>query len=358
MAQNYSGVPSGPLSAYLGVRETNRQAGLEELQEAGVLQKLAMQREEQRELNELKGVVAKAGGNPQRAVEALLKAGTPKSIALAAQLRGMLPKPAEPFTLAPGAQRRGPGGELIAEAPFKPEAPLSDLGKLRADLQAGRITQQEFNDKAKFLTTRQAAVNVYSGGLTPAIDEGGNPVFVQSSGREDVLPRVVPGVRPPPSAAEKKATLSAAEEAATLAAIEDRTKRMADIINKNYGVVGPAGTVRRLYETGVGMVPGLETAPSPATDYKNETGLLLADVRKMVEKDPNLSNQERQNLMETMGAGTIQNPGSAIRALAAVSDYVKRKKGVSDKQFEVGKVYRDSKGNRARYKGNGQWENL
>jgi hypothetical protein len=61
-------------------------------------------------------------------------------------------------------------------------------------------------------------------------------------------------------------------------------------------------------------------------DYQNNLRLLLADVRKVVEKDPNLSNQERQALYESLGGGTFQTPGSALRALNNVMEFVERKK--------------------------------
>jgi hypothetical protein len=66
--------------------------------------------------------------------------------------------------------------------------------------------------------------------------------------------------------------------------------------------------------------------PTPALDYQNDLRLLLADVRKVIEKDPNLSNQERQNLYETLGGGTFQTPGSAFRTLNNVLEYMENKK--------------------------------
>lgn len=66
MAQGYAGIPPGPLSAYLGVREANRQAGLEELQGAGVLQKLAMQAEAQQRANEYRARIAGAQTDKER----------------------------------------------------------------------------------------------------------------------------------------------------------------------------------------------------------------------------------------------------------------------------------------------------
>ena len=135
---SYAGIPPGPLSAYLGVRETNRAGGLQDLQEVGAVQGLLARIRDEQEINQLKGVMQQAGGDPQKAVQALLASGTPKAIALAAQLKGLMPKPAEPFTLAPGAQRFSPEGKVVAAAPVKPE-PFSLVPGGRRFDESGRV---------------------------------------------------------------------------------------------------------------------------------------------------------------------------------------------------------------------------
>lgn len=97
--------------------DRNQQRGMGNLQQAGALQGILAKVQAQQEEQELRGVLSQSGGDPAKAVQALLQAGTPKALGLAAQLKGMMPKPAEPFTLAPGAQRYGADGALVAEAP-------------------------------------------------------------------------------------------------------------------------------------------------------------------------------------------------------------------------------------------------
>ena len=74
----------------------------QELAQAGALQKLYQNQQTMRTSQEdrartaqdeaqLKSVMDATGGDPQRAIEALLKAGTPKSIELASKLKGLLP---------------------------------------------------------------------------------------------------------------------------------------------------------------------------------------------------------------------------------------------------------------------------
>ena len=353
MAQGYAGIPPGPLSAWLGVRDANEARGAQELQQVGAVQGLLARMRDEQEINQLKGVVQQAGGNPEKAVQALLAHGTPKSLALAAQLKGLLPKPAESFTLAPGAQRFGPaGGAPIASATAAP-SPISRLIAERDALPLNDPRRKALDDAITKATTHSPGVQVnYPGssgfGVNPNTGQQGH----WSLGKDGQVRW--DNIQPIPSPSDIKDKRAKLEEVAVIADIEARTKKMASILSSNYGVVGPAGMVRRGAEALLGAVPGAANMPTPAIDYKNETGLLLADVRKMVEKDPNLSNQERANLLETMGAGTIQTPGSALRALSAVSKYVSRKKG--GQAFNVGQVYEDAKGNKARYKADGTWE--
>ena len=115
---------------YLAKRQQNQQAELGELQQASGLMGILKNIQAQQEQQQLKGVLAQAGGDPAKAVVALLQAGTPQSIELASKLKGMMPKPAEPYTL--GNQRRGPNNELLAEAPMRPQE-QSPLARAQAE---------------------------------------------------------------------------------------------------------------------------------------------------------------------------------------------------------------------------------
>ena len=121
---------------------------------------------------------------------------------------------------------------------------------------------------------------------------------------------------PPESADAAKARREAEQASNTAASVRERIDKMGRLIQGGSitgGVVGPLGIAGRAVETAQGVVQ--PSAPTPAIDYQNELRLLQSDVRKMVEKDPNLSKDEREALYETLGGGTLQTPGSAIRAL-------------------------------------------
>ena len=72
---------------------------------------LAGQRSQQEE-EELKGVVSQAGGDPERAIKALLASGKPKAIELATKLRGLVPKPGLQPIGAGGAYTPATGGMI------------------------------------------------------------------------------------------------------------------------------------------------------------------------------------------------------------------------------------------------------
>jgi hypothetical protein len=204
---------------------------------------------------------------------------------------------------------------------------IIQLMKQRDALPEGHPDRGILDAAIKKASEHQAPVNVYSGSLVAGVDDKGNPVFVQPSGRPDTPPRIVPGVRPPPpkpTAEDVKGSRDQAALEATTTSVRNRIKAMQDKLQSNAYIVGIGGAARRGVEAVGGIaVPDM---PTPALDYQNDLRLLLADVRKVIEKDPNLSNQERQNLYETLGGGTFQTPGSAFRTLNNVLEYMENKK--------------------------------
>ena len=205
-------------------------------------------------------------------------------------------------------------------------SPLARLIAERDALPTGDPRRAAYDDAITKQSTHQAPVNIYSGSLTAGVDDKGNPVFVQPSGRPDTPPRVVTGVRPPPPPADKRAERELVETATTIESVRARVSRMSSLIQQNQAVVGPAGMARRYGEAAMGIVPGAGNMPTPALDYENEKNLMIADVRKLIEKDPNLSNQERETLSRTLGGGTLQTPGSAVRTLNNVLNFIEGKK--------------------------------
>ena len=334
----------------LGQQDAERRT-LGQLQREGTLAQLQemqmrgdVQREDMAERRTLAGLLAQTGGDVSRAIPALVQRGTPQSIALAAKLKGLTAKP-EGQPIGSGGLRL-PDGTIVPPA-ARPTAPTaSPIAKLIAERDAlpeNDPRRKLYDNAITRQTTHQPSVNVYSGSLTAAVDAAGNPVFVQPSGRPGVDPRVVPGVRPPPSPAAVKAAAGRAEQEATVESIRARVNRMSGLIQGNTGIVGPAGIARRMGETAAGVVaPGV---PTPAIDYENEKNLMVADIRKMIEKDPNLSNRERETLSQTLGGGTMQTPGSAVRTLNNVLQFIEGKKLRGPGRSAGGRLRFDANGN-------------
>lgn len=75
------------------------------------------------------------------------------------------------------------------------ETPLTDIAKLNADLQKGRISPQEHAMAMKKATTHGAGVTVGLMAPQQGVDESGNPVFFQPSkggGPAQIIPNVAP----------------------------------------------------------------------------------------------------------------------------------------------------------------------
>ncbi len=218
------------------------------------------------------------------------------------------------------------------------------------------------------IAAHSPAVNVYSGSLTPGIDTAtGKPIYVQGSGRPDVPPRKVEGVVPPEAAGVRKEDQKKAEDAATYHSIDKQITELADIVSKTQGkftgATGIGGLIRRTGETIVGNVVNPDI-PTPALDAAAKKELLVANLRKKM-ADANMSKADKEALDTAMGGITSMSAtkGSTLRALENLRGFVRDKylmnprtgKGGGDK-FEVGKVYKDSQGNRAKYLGSGKWE--
>ena len=239
-------------------------------------------------------------------------------------------------SVAPGHQLVNEKGEVLytapAEAP-KPES-MPEIVRLQnylKNLPANDPHRAPIEARIKLLTERpgpQAVVNMPPTSGTFQGPDGKFYIFrVGKDGKTEAVPIQTSSgdpLRPPETPAERTARADAAAQESTLEGARSRINKMVSLIQGNTGIVGPAGMVRRVGETAAGVVA--PDIPTPALDFENEKSLLLADVRKLIEKDPNLSNQERQALYQTLGSGTFQTPGSAIRALNNVIGFMENKK--------------------------------
>lgn len=314
------------LAGYLAQQQGAQQQESVQLQQAGQVIGLQQALRQQAEADQLKKMLAASGGDVEKAMAAAIQSGNLAGAAKLAPIVEARRKGTQGQAIGAGGLRM-PDGTIIPPATKPKEFAPPELQRLQeylGGLPVGDPRRGPVEQRIKMLGERAGGVNVYSGSLVAGIDDKGNPVFVQPSGRPGVDPRVVPGVRPPPNAAAVKASKAEAEDQSTIDSVRQRVMSMSQKIQGNSGIVGPAGIVRRMGETAAGVIS--PDVPTPAIDYQNDMRLLVADVRKLVEKDPNLSNAERQNMYEMLGGGTFQTPGSAIRTLNNVLGFVENKK--------------------------------
>lgn len=297
--------------------------------------------QEQEEHAQLRSVMQQTQGDPQKAITALLASGTPQSIALASKLKGLVAKPEDslfakpkiedftPESRARFMQTRNPADLVRMPQEPKQEAnpEIVKLGNLLQTLPAGHPMRGPVEARIKMLTERAPGVTVNmpaSSDLMQLPDGTFARVRIGKNGQVETIP--LGNARPPLTPAERKAEGEQVEGQATVESVRARVAKMASLIQGGAmagGVVGPLGIASRVGETVTGAV---SNTPTPAIDFKNEQALLLADVRKMVEKDPNLSKDERERLYETLGGGIMQTPGSSIRTLNNVLSYVENKR--------------------------------
>src|SRR3990172_5392463 len=79
MAQSYAGIPPGPLSAYLGVRQANEQAGMQDVQAATQIQGLLARAQAQKLQEQFRAEMASAQ-TPDQQLAIAMKYGAPDDI--------------------------------------------------------------------------------------------------------------------------------------------------------------------------------------------------------------------------------------------------------------------------------------
>lgn len=200
-----------------------------QLQQMGALQGILAKQQKAQQQQELKGVLSRvaqqAGGDPAKMGPLLLQTGHPELMQLGQR---MLPKAAEGFTLAPGAQRFGPDGKVIAQVAAKP------------DKQPEIIQMTELFNTLPEGDPRKAI-------LKKAID-------AKTFGREEAI-RLAASLRPAPQAPQP------------------RNLQLTTDANGNQLIVNADGTTRPLTaEDGSGVKKSV-AADKPMTEFQGKAAL-------------------------------------------------------------------------------------
>lgn len=104
------------ITSYRGREAQMNAAPAQELAQMGALQGILARAQAAQEQKQLQGVIQQAGGDPAKAVQALIASGNPKAIEIAARLQSAMPKPDR-------GQPIGSGGLLMPDRTVIPPAP-------------------------------------------------------------------------------------------------------------------------------------------------------------------------------------------------------------------------------------------
>ena len=166
LLQMGSGLMSGPSMTPISLGQSIGKAGMQGLQayqqaqqanQQAQLYQMKVDEAKRQEAERAKVEAAKAElmKNPEFAKLApFIQAGLP----MTAALDHVMPKPTERKPMVVGKSLVDPATrEVLYTDPDKPKGPQSDLGKLKADMDAGLITPQEYQQKYAKLTTHAPA---------------------------------------------------------------------------------------------------------------------------------------------------------------------------------------------------------
>ena len=107
---------------YLQKQALNREQEAHDLKQTVGQMGLLAQMQQQQEMAALKPIMQQAGGDPRKAIQALLASGNPAAIALAAKLHSFVPAPKEEIVVPPGSTVLGPDRQPRFTAPERPAA--------------------------------------------------------------------------------------------------------------------------------------------------------------------------------------------------------------------------------------------
>jgi len=330
------------LTGYETARQGNLQADSTNIQQAGALQKLFAQQQAVQQERELQQVVAQAGGDPERAMKALLASGRPQAIELAAKLKGLMPKHAEPQSIGSGGLRlpdgtivppqlrpeqpkpqsigsgglRLPDGTVVPPAarPDSPESnkPMTDFGRLNADLKAGRITKEQYDAATRRIGTSSDKAS------------------------DDVVNAIAQGRMQMPTGFALRSPYW-----------QDVIERVAKV-NPSFdaGVYGARASARRTFASG----PEARNVTAMNT-LIGHLGTLDEAMLALENKDVRLYNAAQNRLRKELGDDRIANFDTAKKAVASEAMRVFRQVGASTQEMQDWEAAITSAGSPAQMRG-------
>lgn len=164
--------------------------------------------------------------------------------------------PGADFTLGANEQRFTDTGNVVASGPQKPVEALSTIGKLRADLDAGRITQAEFDGEVSRIQRGEPSLSVQFGeggalaGITYGSAQKGQEAAIIRGA--DGQPLVSPG---PQQEQYRKANNFLKSKQRQIGIVRDDIRRASELV-KDPMATGPLGAIGRELPIVGAITPG------------------------------------------------------------------------------------------------------
>lgn len=233
---------------------------------------------------------------------ALIRGLTQADPMTAAQL--LQPKPADYRVVGDALLQVGPGGVKEAyRAPAKPEAMPSAVREYEYARQQGyQGTFQQFQ-----LEQRRAgasSTSVSYGTPVAAVDAQGNPVFIQPA-KDGGAPAIIPGMRPPKSAAEERAEQ---EKAGRERQGKQMLSALTDAENILKGDRATDSGIGNVVDAGARVVGVSTPGAQDAARLESLSGWLVSNVPRMEGPQSNFDVQNYMTMAGKVGDRTIPIP--------------------------------------------------
>jgi hypothetical protein len=214
------------------------------------------------------------------------------------------PKPADYKVVGDALLQVGPGGVKEAyRAPAKPEAMPSAVREYEYARQQGyQGTFQQFQ-----LEQRRAgasSTSVSYGTPVAAVDAQGNPVFIQPA-KDGGAPAIIPGMRPPKSAAEERAEQ---EKAGRERQGKQMLSALTDAENILKGGRATASGIGNVVDAGARVVGVSTPGAQDAARLESLSGWLVSNVPRMEGPQSNYDVQIYMTMAGKVGDRTTPIP--------------------------------------------------
>lgn len=241
---------------------------------------------------------------------ALIRGLTQADPMAAAQM--LQPKPADYKVVGDALLQVGPGGVKEAyRAPAKPEAMPSAVREYEYARQQGyQGTFQQFQIEQR--RAGASSTSVSYGTPVAAVDAQGNPVFIQPA-KDGGAPAIIPGMRPPKSAAEERAEQ---EKAGRERQGKQMLSALTDAENILKGGRATASGIGNVVDAGARMVGVSTPGAQDAARLESLSGWLVANVPRMEGPQSNFDVQNYMTMAGKVGDRTTPIP----ERMAALKD--------------------------------------